>query len=101
DATSYIPAGACKAGLLCRVRVRVKNSLGNWSHWSAPVEFVAAPPARPPINTLAISEIMYHPPHYQQAPEGDFEFLELHNQGTTTLYLSNVRLTAGINYTFP
>lgn len=101
EATGYIPAGACEPGLRCRVRVRMKNTLGHWSHWSEPLEFVAAPPARPPINTLAISEIMYHPLHYQRAPESDFEFLELHNQGTTPLYLSNVRLTSGIAFTFP
>jgi spore coat protein CotH len=36
-----IPAKGIKAGKTYRVRVRVKNEAGRWSHWSEPVEFVA------------------------------------------------------------
>jgi hypothetical protein len=36
-----IPAAAAERGKTYRVRVRVKDATGRWSHWSAPVEFVA------------------------------------------------------------
>jgi len=36
-----IPSGVAKAGHTYRVRARVKDATGRWSHWSAPVEFVA------------------------------------------------------------
>jgi hypothetical protein len=43
DATTEaaIPAGIAKAGHSYRVRARMKDTTGRWSHWSAPVEFVA------------------------------------------------------------
>ena len=36
-----IPSGIAKPGHTYRVRARVKDTTGRWSHWSAPVEFVA------------------------------------------------------------
>ena len=36
-----VPAKAVAAGLTYRVRARVQDTAGAWSHWSAPVEFVA------------------------------------------------------------
>jgi hypothetical protein len=41
------PAKIAKPGHLYRVRLRVKDSTGRWSHWSAPIEFEAGNPARP------------------------------------------------------
>ena len=35
-----IPAGVAKTGHTYRVRARMKDVTGRWSHWSAPVEFV-------------------------------------------------------------
>jgi hypothetical protein len=37
-----IPTGIAKAGQTYRVRARVKDITGRWSHWSAPFEFTAA-----------------------------------------------------------
>jgi hypothetical protein len=37
-----IPSGIAKAGHTYRVRVRMKDATGRWSHWSAPVEFTAS-----------------------------------------------------------
>ncbi len=36
-----LPATTCTAGRTYRVRARFKDHTGRWSHWSAPVEFVA------------------------------------------------------------
>jgi hypothetical protein len=40
-AETAVPSGIAKAGHTYRVRARMKDSTGRWSHWSAPVEFVA------------------------------------------------------------
>jgi hypothetical protein len=36
-----IPADGVKPGRTYRARVRMKDNTGRWSHWSAPVEFIA------------------------------------------------------------
>jgi autotransporter-associated beta strand protein len=38
-----VPAGIAQPGKTYRVRVRQKDTTGNWSHWSAPVQFAATP----------------------------------------------------------
>jgi hypothetical protein len=38
-----IPADRIEPGKTYRVRSRMKDNTGRWSHWSAPVEFVAGP----------------------------------------------------------
>lgn len=96
-----VPAGVCRVGYLCRVRVRMKNNLGRWSHWSAPAEFVVGPPAGTLAGQLQISELMYHPPLSGYLPDSDFEFIELKNVSAASIDLSNLRFTTGINYTFP
>ena len=39
DSTIEIPAGVAKSGHTYRVRARMKDSTGRWSHWSGAVEF--------------------------------------------------------------
>ena len=41
--TIAIPGGIAKPGHTYRVRVRMKDVTGRWSHWSSPAEFVAGP----------------------------------------------------------
>lgn len=36
-----IPGGVAQPGHTYRVRARMKDNTGRWSHWSAPVEFLA------------------------------------------------------------
>ncbi|MFV2067617.1 MAG: lamin tail domain-containing protein, partial [Pirellulales bacterium] len=45
---------------------------------------------------LRITEIMYHP-----MGGSDFEFIELQNSGEETVRLAGVRLTKGVDFTFP
>lgn len=95
------PKGVVQPGRAYRVRVRMKDNSGRWSHWSPPVQFVAGAPLQPPISTLTISEIMYHPLPEQHFSSDDLEFVELYNLGRETVDLSNVRLTDGLDFTFP
>jgi hypothetical protein len=50
------------------------------------------------LSNLRITELMYQP----AAPSGssDYEYVELQNIGSTTLDLSGVRFTNGLDYTF-
>ncbi|BET69448.1 hypothetical protein ASA1KI_43660 [Opitutales bacterium ASA1] len=50
------------------------------------------------LNDLRISEVMFKPVAPSSA--GDYEFVELRNIGSTTLDLSGVRFTNGIDYVF-
>lgn len=50
-----------------------------------------------PISDVVINEIMYNP----ISGNDDDEYVELYNQGTTTINLSGWRFTAGIDYMFP
>ena len=107
-ASAYrFPAAACKAGLTYRARVRHKDSTGRWSHWSAPVEFTAsAADVSVYLSSLVVSEFMYHPTAPTSAEtalgwtEPDFEYIELRNVGATSVDLTDVRFTKGIDFDF-
>ncbi|MEY2410520.1 MAG: hypothetical protein QOF48_3190, partial [Verrucomicrobiota bacterium] len=71
-----------------------------WTPWSPPdaTSLVITTPA------LIISEIMYHPAPPAAGSTNsasDFEYVELKNVGATTINLRNVRISGGINFTFP
>lgn len=51
-------------------------------------------------TNLVINEIMYHPAVSGTESEGDFEFIELHNKGNTTINLAGIQFSMGIHYTF-
>ena len=57
-----IPGNNLQVGETYRVRVRMKDAAGRWSHWSDAVQFVAAAPVGALQNYLRITEIMYNPP---------------------------------------
>jgi len=80
-----------------RVRAKVRDTLGFWSHWSAPVEFVAGPPASPPdlAGALRITEVMYH-----AAGGSVFDFVELANLGRVSLDLTTLELGGGVDFAF-
>lgn len=92
------PPAALKADATYRVRVKMKDAAGNWSHWSAPVEFTTtAAGSGTAYASLAVSEIMYKPQW-----DGDGEFLELRNlSATDAIDLSSLQIITGINCSFP
>ena len=108
DNTIRIPADGVKQGHVYRVRCRMKDDTGRWSHWSDPNQFVVGAPLSAGIlDHLRITEQMYHPatPTFAEETAGftdqdDFEFIELKNTGTTTLDLSNVSFTDGVTFAF-
>jgi Lamin Tail Domain/CotH kinase protein len=99
-----IPASAVKVGHTYRVRCRMKDNTNRWSHWSAPVQFVAGEPlAAHILDNLRITELMYNPsapPGDGAADKDDFEFIELKNIGNEAIDLTSVSFTAGITFDF-
>ena len=60
--TIQIPASAVKANRVYRVRCRMKDDTGRWSHWSSPAQFTTLPPmAAGIVENLRITEVMYNP----------------------------------------
>ncbi len=89
-----IPADGVKPGKTYRVRCRMKDNTGRYSHWSAPIQFVAGEGVNADIlDYLRITEVMYN--------NGDADFIELKNIGATTLDLSDVSITDGVDFSFP
>lgn len=101
QAATTVPQGACRVGVTCRVRVRMKDNSGRWSHWSAPLEFVASAPTLGATKDLQISEIMYKPAPSTSLPGEELEYIELYNSGSAPIDLSNLRLSEGVDYQFP
>ncbi|MBN1854990.1 MAG: lamin tail domain-containing protein [Pirellulales bacterium] len=106
DNMILVPGDDLIVGETYRVRARMKDTNGRWSHWSSPVQFVAAQPAGSVVEHLRITEINYNP--YNALPQfGDlevdnnlFEFVELMNMGDVPISLLNVQFTNGITFTF-
>ena len=87
------PACTVLPGHTYRARIRMKDTTGRWSHWSAPVQF--APSAPLVAQRLRVTEMMYHPPLNEPS-----EFIELYNTGIEPLSLTNVAFTDGIDFAF-
>ena len=103
-----VPTLAVRSGRTYRARVRFRDNSNRWSHWSDPVQFTATTPDLDLLGSqLRITEIMYHPaePTAEEASQGygrgDFEFVELRNVGESTLDLTDVRFTKGIDFDLP
>jgi hypothetical protein len=93
-----IPATSVQAGRMYRVRVKMMDETGRWSHWSAPVQFTASAPdgSVPVRDALRVTEV-----HYNPLEGGDLEFIELMNTGASAIDLAGVRFTEGIEFSFP
>jgi len=102
--TIKIPASLVEVGHAYRVRVRMKDDTGRWSHWSDPIHFIVDKPLPTPIlEDLRITEIMYNPAEPNPGDPNDndeFEFIELKNTGPNTLDLTHVSFLDGITFDF-
>ena len=57
-----LPASEVNSDTRYRARVRHQDNTGRWSHWSAPIKFIATIPDISVLQeNLIISEIMYNP----------------------------------------
>jgi hypothetical protein len=96
-APEAIPYGApLSLSETTRVRARVRSG----TTWSALSEATLVGDT----SALRVTEIMYHPPPPES--EGpfdreDFEFLELQNTGEATVGLLGVKISGGVEFTFP
>jgi hypothetical protein len=83
------------------VKARVLSPGGEWSPLVEATFRTGTPPS------LLITEVMYNPPAFTPpgftaSVDGDeFEFVEIKNTGSAAVNLYNVRLAAGIDFTFP
>jgi hypothetical protein len=105
--TIHIPGSAVKADRFYRVRCKMKDTTGRWSHWSAPMEFVSGTPlAAGVVEDLRITELMYNPAAADvtrgelNLDNNEFEFIELQNTGDQPLDISNVSMTHGVTFSF-
>jgi len=104
DSSIIIPATEVRIGRTYRVRCRMKDTSGRWSHWSTPKQFVTGEPiAAYVLNNLRITELMYDPadpPANDSTDNDEFEFIELQNIGDETIDLTSVSLVDGITFDF-
>jgi hypothetical protein len=102
-----IPASVVRIGRTYRVRCRMKDNTGRWSHWSDPNQFVVGEPlAAGILDDLRITELMYNPADADTAKgeldedNDEFEFVELENIGDENLDLTYVSFVNGITFDF-
>jgi hypothetical protein len=53
------------------------------------------------IENLKFTEVNYHPIAYKDVDDDEFEFIEIKNNSSKFISLSNYKFTDGIEYTFP
>lgn len=102
--TMPIPGGYLKPGETYRVRCKMKDNTGRWSHWSDPVQLITGDPVPSELaKYLRITEIMYNPSDPSQDDPNDndeFEFIELANIGSDTIDISSLSFVEGITFDF-
>jgi len=102
-----IPASVVNPGRTYRVRCRMKDNTGRWSHWSDANQFIVGEPLSAGIlDNLRATEVMYNPAEADiskgelDVDSDEFEFIELKNIGDETLDLTHVSFTEGISFAF-
>lgn len=85
--------------IVIKESTKIKTRVLNGSQWSALSEIGLIIPSD--LQDLKITEIHYHPQDRDSTGDGQYEFVELKNIGSTTLNLSNAWFCNGISYTFP
>ena len=103
-----VSANAINAGDLASITISlptaIKARVNNNGSWSALHEatFLIAQD----LNSLMITELMYHPTDEGDPLSGgidgnEFEFIELLNNGSSAINLDGIKFTNGIDYSFP
>ena len=91
-------SGTPSSAILLEATTQISSRVLDGSSWSALNEAVFA--VDPILESLRISELMYHP---QNDTNGlpNAEYIEFQNIGTNALNLNLARLTKGVDFTFP
>jgi hypothetical protein len=107
DSQIQVPASVVRPGRTYRVRCKMKDDTGRWSHWSDPNQFTAGEPMSAGIlDNLRVTEVMYNPADADiskgedNVDNDEFEFIELKNIGDDILDLMEVSFTEGITFSF-
>ncbi len=99
-----IPGSVVRPGRTYRVRCRMQDNTGRWSHWSSPIQFETGTPLSTGLLAgLRITEVMYNPadaPAASGLDNEEFEFIELKNIGDEVLDLSHVSFVEGVTFAF-
>lgn len=84
--------------LLLNTTTQIKSRVLDQGNWSALNQAIFA--VDPVLENLRITEVMYHP---LNDPAGlpNAEYMEFQNIGTEAINLNLVRLTKGVDFTFP
>ena len=92
-----IPFEIAHSGHVYRVRARMRDHTGNWSRWSAPVEFTATAPSYVPASAanLRITEL-----HYNPIDDLPLDFVELCNVGGGPINLAGAQFDRGVTFVF-
>lgn len=101
--TITIPGSVVRPERTYRVRCRMKDNSGRWSHWSNPVEFIAGRAiAEGVLESLRVTELMYNPAPDTTGAYGaqEYEFIELKNIGASPISLDTVAIVNGITFEF-
>lgn len=108
SATARVPLVNAEPGKTYRARVRHKDANGRWSHWSAPVQFIAGTPDVTVFQqSVVVSELNYNPAPVTPAEfaagfsSDDFEWIELKNVGPQAIDMTGARFTKGVDFDFP
>ncbi len=96
NASLALPKGAARPNALYRLRVRFKNRLGYYSHWSAPVEFSAGAPTQNIIGKIAFSEVLYD----VEDKKTQSEFIELRNVSKSEVQLQGCFVGGAVDFRF-
>ena len=92
-----VPVTALRSGHTYRARVRHQDNEGRWSHWSLPLQFTTTgQDVSFYQQSLVISEIMYRPAGLNE----NREYIELLNIGESSVDLTPLRFTKGIDFDF-
>ena len=92
-----VPLFNLRAGHSYRARVRHRDSAGRWSHWSAPLAFIATSADLGFYQSaVVVSEFMYHPAGVNE----NLEYVELLNISRHEIDLTPLRFTKGIDFGF-
>ncbi|MHC4743428.1 MAG: lamin tail domain-containing protein, partial [Planctomycetota bacterium] len=102
-----IPGSEVKEGHAYRVRCKMKDTSGRWSHWSSPIQFIVGEAISEGIlGSLRITEMMYNPADADTSrgelnvDNDEFEFIELKNVGDESVDLTYASFVQWITFYF-